>query len=175
MTPLSTVSPIYLASRLLLVVGIALSIGCVGDHPAPPSTQSEAVVTLIDQVLPHLSSHSLPRRMADLLQTAPRDEDDTAYWQWYQRTLATTNATTTYCRDTDHSVSLRWDFDDIRQSRLSLHVYREENKLVVDLSVRALAVRGHYYRGTYRSMWQMADGNYRQINEENHVAVTLAK
>ncbi len=147
-------------TRLLLLVGwLTVSTGCSDDNPLQPhcGTQPTSSLQRANQLLDYvlqpafadiLTEETLPQRAITLLQTAPAGENDSTYWQWYNRTLATTGATTEYRRDDDGSIFLSWNFTATDRQRhqespsgyLSLSIRERDNRLIAVVTAKAFTV-----------------------------------
>ena len=172
MQPFRTISFTYFGLRLLTGL-VVVSLGCSDEDPPVPDSRdqplpSRSVGTLISDVLrsvsgDSLSEASLPHQAAALRQTAPSEENDTAYWQWYSQTLALTNATTEYRRDQGGAVFLSWTFNGANRppyvtatsGRLELGVREEDDQLTVTLRAEELMIGRSRLSGMYQAVWRV--------------------
>lgn len=190
---LPTISFIQVLGVISLLI---TSVGCADDKLPqpwvclPPEPPSHRANQLLDHVLQPafvdiLTGETFPQRAITLLQTAPSGENDSAYWQWYDRTLAATGATTEYRRDDDGAIFLSWNFattDRQHNQRtfsgyLSLDVRERDNRLIVVVTAKAFTVGQSQWTGTYRSIWNTdrapsVERQYTQLIEDNEMIVT---
>ena len=189
MKSLATILFAYLSQWLLLSLFV-LGFGCSDEaSPVPYPHGQRASPHLADElagyVLRLVSGDSLltslPHCAGVLYQTAPAEEDDSAYWQWYSRTLAVPDAITQYHREKDSTVFLSWDFNKTDRlstsGRLAFWIREEGPTLTITLRAEALQVQQRYLTGTYHSVWRVyrtrdAPVQYELLNERDKISTT---
>ena len=179
-------------TRFLLTMLLVFGFGCSDDDPPLPCSgdqpsSSYSAGDLINYVLRPASDGSpdkasLPYRVATLRQAAPSEENDSVYWQWYDRTLTTTCAVTEYRRNEDGSVFLSWDFSGadcqanpgVTSGQLVLFVREQAHALTVEIRVKEFTTEQYCLTGTYQSVWRIphssaVETRYETLTESNTI------
>ena len=157
----------------LLITLWVFGLGCSDDNSPPcschqPLTSSLSADQLINYVLKPALDHpsdeeTFPQRIAALRQAAPTEENDSAYWQWYYQTLATTCAVTEYRHDKNGAIFLSWDFSGgtcqtdsiVTSGQLTLYAQERGHTLTIEIRTKELTAEQYRLTGLYQSVWRM--------------------